>query len=46
MHMTEHDFMAAGPRDYVAKGSYVPAKDTYYRNDGNKHIKTIGIEST
>ena len=38
--------MAAGPRDYVANGPYVPEKGAYYRNDGNKHIKTLGIEST
>lgn len=43
---TARNPMAAGPRDYVAKGFYVPEKSTYYRNDGNKHIKTIGIEAT
>lgn len=27
----------------VMQGHYVPARDTYYRNDGNKHIKSVGF---
>lgn len=35
---------AAPPRQInVMTGHYVPACDTYYRNDGHKHIKSRGF---
>lgn len=27
----------------VMEGTYVPTHDTYYRNDGHKHIKSLGF---
>jgi hypothetical protein len=34
---------AAGPRDYVPQGNYVPDPLAYYRNNGNKHIQSRGM---
>lgn len=35
---------AAPPRQInVMEGHYVPACDTYYRNDGHKHIRSRGF---
>ena len=32
------------PREInIMQGVYVPPRDTYYRNDGNKHIKSLGF---
>jgi hypothetical protein len=32
------------PREInIMQGTYVPPRDTYYRNDGNKHIKSVGF---
>lgn len=34
----------ATPRTYRTTEEYVPSKDrSYYRNDGNKHIKSRGL---
>ena len=38
-----HNPALVPPREIsVMAGFYVPAHDTYYRNDGLKHIKSVG----
>lgn len=40
----ERDPTLVPPRQInVMTGHYVPARDTYYRNDGLKHIKSLGF---
>jgi hypothetical protein len=40
----EYDPSLTPPRVVnVMDGVYVPARDTYYRNDGLKHIKSVGF---
>lgn len=40
----ERDPSLTPPRQInVMEGVYVPARDTYYRNDGLKHIKSVGF---
>ena len=41
---TERDPRLVPPREInIMQGVYVPPRDTYYRNDGNKHIKSLGF---
>ena len=41
----ERDPELVPPRQVnTMEGRYVPAQDTYYRNDGNKHIKSRGYQ--
>ena len=40
----ERDPRLVPPREInIMQGTYVPPRDTYYRNDGNKHIKSLGF---
>lgn len=33
----------AGPRNYVTTEVWIPRDNSYYRNDGNKHIQSRGV---
>ena len=40
----ERNPLLVPPREInIMQGTYVPPRDTYYRNDGNKHIKSLGF---
>lgn len=40
----ERDTSLTPPRQInVMQGNYVPERGMYYRNDGNKHIKSVGF---
>ena len=40
----ERDTSLVPPRQInVMEGTYVPERGMYYRNDGNKHIKSVGF---
>lgn len=42
--IAERDPSLVPPRQInVMQGTYMPPRDTYYRNDGNKHIKSLGF---
>ena len=42
---TERDPLLVPPRQFnVMQGTYTPARGEFYRNDGNKHIKSRGYQ--